>query len=66
MRQNCPCCDSSEGCVCVQSYPPLPFDCCDSSATYGSIWDPVPDALGEGRPTTTAPDSSYGLDYYGF
>lgn len=50
----------------AEAYPPLPLDCCDSSAAVGSIWDPVLPALGEGRPETATSEASYGLDYYGF
>jgi len=47
----------------AEAYPPLPFDCCDSSAAIGDIWEPAPPALGEGRPANVA-DFSCGIDYY--
>ncbi len=46
----------------LQAYPPLPFDCCDSSVSIGDLWEPAPPALGAGRPSNA--DAHSGIDYY--
>ena len=47
---------------CPQSFPPLPFDCCDSSVSIGDLWKPPPPALGAAVPA--AADTFAGIDYY--